>query len=45
MPLPEGKTAEIDSVLSEDEDRLHMVREAVDKEIASRLRKKKRKSS
>lgn len=45
LPLPEGKTAEIDSVLNEGEVRLDMVREVIDREIKSRLRKKKRDNS
>lgn len=42
VTLPKGKKAEIDSVLEDGEDRLDMVREAIDRLIASRLRKNKR---
>ena len=42
LTLPQGAKANIDSVLREDEDRLDLVRLAIDREINRRMRKKER---
>lgn len=42
VPLPEGKTAEIDSVLEPGEYRLDLMRDAIDREVARRVRRKRR---
>ncbi len=39
LPLAEGMTAKIDSVLHDGEKRLDMIREAIAKEIAAREQK------
>jgi len=41
LPLAEGTTGRIDSVLEEDEPRLDMIREAIEREIKRRLKMKK----
>lgn len=41
LPLAEGTTARIDSVLADDEVRLDLIREAIEKEIKRRERKAK----
>lgn len=38
LPLAEGTTARIDAVLADDEPRLDMIREAIEREIKRRLR-------
>ena len=41
LPLAEGTTARIDSVLAEGEPRLDMIREAIEREIKRRERQQK----
>lgn len=41
LPLAEGTTERIDSLLSENEVRLNFIRSAIEREITRRLRKKK----
>jgi hypothetical protein len=41
LPLAEGTTARIDAVLAENEPRLDMIREAIEREIKRRERKPK----
>jgi hypothetical protein len=38
LPLPEGATARMDSVLEKDEPRLDMIRDAIEREIKRRKR-------
>ena len=40
LPLAEGMTAKIDSVLNDDENRLDMIREAIEREIKRRAKAK-----
>lgn len=40
LPLAEGTTAKIDSVLADKEPRLDMIREAIDREIKRRSRER-----
>ena len=39
LTLPEGAKARMDAVLNEGEDRLEMIREAIEREIKRRARK------
>lgn len=42
LTLPEGAKARMDSALEEGEDRLDLIRDAIDKELARRERAKRR---